>query len=102
MSEFVTVGDAEDVPSGEMRPFRAGDHEVAVANVDGTFYAFGDICTHARCHISEGDLEDTTAMCPCHGSEFDVRTGEVLTPPALEPVPTYEVSVEDGELRIGL
>ena len=54
--------------------------QVAIANVDGVFYAFGDNCTHAQCSLAEGDLEGTSVFCPCHGSVFDVTTGAVLAP----------------------
>ena len=50
--------------------------------------------------IAEGELEETTIVCPCHGSEFDVRTGEVVNPPARDPVGSYPVTVEDGQIRI--
>jgi 3-phenylpropionate/trans-cinnamate dioxygenase ferredoxin subunit len=71
-----------------------------VANVDGAFYAFGDTCTHRACSLAGGDLEETTVVCPCHGSEFDVRSGAVLRGPAREPVGTYEARVEDGRLEV--
>jgi nitrite reductase/ring-hydroxylating ferredoxin subunit len=101
MADEVTVGRAEDVPDGEMRVFQVGGDDVAVANVDGTFYAFGDTCSHQFCSLSEGDLEETTVECPCHGSQFDVTTGEVLHLPATQPIPSFDVAVENGEIRIG-
>jgi nitrite reductase/ring-hydroxylating ferredoxin subunit len=101
MADEVTVGRVEDVPEGEMRAFQVGGDDVTVANVGGSLYAFGDTCTHAGCSLAEGDLEETSVTCVCHGSEFDVATGEVLGPPATESVPTFEVAVEDGEIRIG-
>lgn len=100
MAEFVTVGRLEEVPDGEMRLFQVGGEDVAVANIDGELFAFGDVCTHRNCSLSEGDLEETSVVCPCHGSVFDVHTGEVLNPPATEPVPVFEVTVEDGMVRI--
>lgn len=101
MAEPVTLGRADEVPEGEMRSFQVGE-DVAVANVGGSYYAFGDVCTHAHCSLADGDLEGTTVICACHGSEFDVRTGEVLGGPAPEPVPSWPVSVEDGELKVEL
>ena len=102
MAEPMSVGPASEVPEGEMRSFQLGGEDVAVANVGGTLHAFGDTCTHKQCSLSDGDLEGTTVTCPCHGSQFDVTTGEVLNPPATEPVDSYGVDVSNGELRISV
>ena len=98
--EFTTVTKAGDIPSGELAAFNVEDTEVAIANVDGTFYAFDDTCTHKRCSLARGDLEGTTVVCPCHGSVFDVTTGAVLAPPAVEPVGSYRVRVEGDALQV--
>jgi nitrite reductase/ring-hydroxylating ferredoxin subunit len=102
MAEFITVGRADDVPEGEMRQFQVGGDDVAVANVEGEFHAFSDVCTHAQCSLAEGDLEGTTVTCMCHGSQFDVTTGDVLNGPATEPVQPFEVTVEGDDLKIGM
>jgi nitrite reductase/ring-hydroxylating ferredoxin subunit len=91
-----------DVPPGEMRSFQVEGEDVAIANLDGDFVAFGDVCTHQQCSLAEGDLDDTTVICPCHGSEFDVRTGEVLGGPATENEPTFDVLVENDEVKVAL
>ncbi len=83
-----------------MQAFKVLDTKIAVANVSGAFYAFGDTCTHLQCSLAEGDLEETTVTCRCHGSTFDVTSGEVLQGPAQEPVETYQTRVEDGSLKI--
>jgi 3-phenylpropionate/trans-cinnamate dioxygenase ferredoxin component len=100
MAEFVAVGRADGLSDGDMRAFDVQDTTIAVANVGGTFYAFGDTCTHMKCSLAEGDLEETTVTCLCHGSEFDVTSGEVLTPPAREPVASYETRVGGENLEI--
>jgi 3-phenylpropionate/trans-cinnamate dioxygenase ferredoxin subunit len=100
MAEFVAVGRADDLREGDMRAFDVQDTKIAVANVGGTFYAFGDTCTHARCSLSEGDLEETTVTCLCHGSEFDVTSGQVLAPPAREPAASYETRVVGENIEI--
>jgi nitrite reductase/ring-hydroxylating ferredoxin subunit len=102
MSELITVGGKEDVPEGEMRQYQVGGEDVAVANVAGELHAFGDVCTHRQCSLAEGDLDGTTVTCACHGSEFDVTTGDVLGGPAVEPVQTFQVTVEGDDLKIGL
>jgi 3-phenylpropionate/trans-cinnamate dioxygenase ferredoxin component len=102
MPGFVAVCRVDDVAPGEMRSFNLEGEDIAVANLEGEFVAFGDVCTHQQCSLAEGDLNDTTVICPCHGSEFDVRTGEVLAGPATEPEPSFEVAVEDGEVKVAL
>src|SRR5918997_7117290 len=98
MTEFEAVSRVDDLREGEMRVFDVGGNKIAVANVAGTFYAFGDTCTHMQCSLAGGDLEETTVICPCHGSEFDVTSGEVLRGPAREPVGSYEARVEGSNL----
>jgi nitrite reductase/ring-hydroxylating ferredoxin subunit len=83
-----------------MQAFKFLDTKIAVANVGGTFYAFDDTCTHLQCSLAEGDLQETTVTCTCHGSEFDVTSGAVLQGPAQEPVGTYETRMEGSCLKI--
>ena len=98
---FMAVSRADDLKKGEMQAFKVLDTKIAVANVAGTFYAFGDTCTHLRCSLSEGDLQGTTVICGCHGSLFDITSGAVLQGPAQESLETYETRVENGSLKIG-
>ncbi len=101
MAEFVAVSRAGDLVKGEMRAFDVRGTRIAVANVGGAFHAFDDTCTHMACSLAEGDLEETTVICPCHGAEFDVRSGAVLQGPARKPLATYETRVEGGNLEGG-
>ena len=100
MAEFVSISRLEDLGEGDIRAFDVRGTKIAVANVDGTFYAFDDTCTHMGCSLAGGDLEETTVICPCHGSEFDVTSGAVLQGPAREPVETYETRVEGSSLEV--
>ena len=102
MAESTSVGKADEVPEGDMRSYQVGGQDVAVARVDGKLYAFGNVCTHQQCELADGDLDGNRVTCPCHGSQFDVATGDVLNGPATLPVDSYEVSEENGELRIGI
>lgn len=70
----LTLGSTSAVPQSGLTKFDAGGYEIAVANVEGTFYALSDICTHRGCSLSEGELDGTTLECICHGSRFDVST----------------------------
>ncbi len=100
MAEFEVVARADDLKEGDMQAFDVRGTKIAVANVAGTFYAFGDTCTHLACSLAEGDLEETTVTCPCHGSEFDIVSGEVLRGPARVPVGSFEVRAEGGNLEV--
>ena len=64
--------------------------------------AFQDTCTHEECSLADGELEGNVVVCPCHASEFDLRTGDVLSPPALDPLPIFEVRTEAGGLQVRL
>jgi 3-phenylpropionate/trans-cinnamate dioxygenase ferredoxin component len=104
MADFIEVARVHDVPPGTATVARIGDIEVAVVNVDGTFYAIDNECTHRGGSLGDGEINtdwsDGAIQCPLHGSVFDVRTGEVLNPPAVTPVQTYSVEVADDGVRV--
>lgn len=75
---------------------------LAIANVDGDFYAFQDQCTHEDCSLSTGFLEGHHVVCDCHGGEFDVRTGAPVGGPVLRPLAVYAVSASVEGIRIGV
>jgi 3-phenylpropionate/trans-cinnamate dioxygenase ferredoxin component len=79
---------------------RIEDPAIAVFNVAGTFYAISDICTHAEASLSEGTVDGETVECPLHGACFDLRTGEALTPPAVEPVQTFPVVTQGDTIYV--
>jgi cytochrome P450/nitrite reductase/ring-hydroxylating ferredoxin subunit len=96
------VGPAEDAPTGHLRRIDVNGVAVCLGRTSGGWVAFQDTCTHEECSLSEGELEDDVIVCPCHASEFDLRTGDVLCPPALEPLPIYEARVADDRLEVRL
>jgi 3-phenylpropionate/trans-cinnamate dioxygenase ferredoxin subunit len=100
MGDFVDVGSVSEVGEGDLASFEVDGRYVAVACVGGSYHAFDDTCTHRGCSLSEGELDGTSVICPCHVGEFDVRTGEVLDGPPPEPVATYAVRANDGRLEI--
>jgi nitrite reductase/ring-hydroxylating ferredoxin subunit len=98
---FVTILKTSQVPVGSVTAADVRGTRIAVANVGGTYYAFDDTCTHEQCSLTEeGELAGTTITCTCHGSEFDVRTGKVLAPPALLPVKVYRTRIEGDTLQV--
>ena len=101
MSDFVRVASASEIPSGRLKLVDVQGERVAVANVDGSFYAFADECTHDGGPLSEGDLEGEIVTCPWHFSRFNVRTGEIVESPAEETVEVFEVKVEGDDVYVG-
>ena len=99
---FVPAIKIADIPANGMVVVDVQGVRIAIATVDGAYYAFDDECTHEQCSLAEGDLAGTTVTCMCHGAEFDVRTGAVLAPPALVPVKVYRTRVEGDALQIEL
>ena len=91
-----------DIPPGSCKTGWVGDKEVAIFNVDGTLYATQAHCTHASGPLCEGALWGEIVTCPWHGSEFNVRTGEVTLDPAERPLVTYPVTVRDGMVVVQL
>lgn len=102
MAEFVTVGKTDEVAEGAAKSFSVKGDEIAVSRSGGTLYAFGDVCTHRGCNLSMGEIDGNTITCECHGSVFDMGTGAALEGPATEPVATFEVRDEGGELQVGV
>lgn len=75
---------------------------VCLARVNGEVFAVSDICSHAEFSMSEGDVDsDYIIECALHGARYDLRTGDVVGPPAESGLPTYEVKVEDGGIWVG-
>ena len=100
MSEWVTVAKAGDLSDDQMVGVSVDGVEILLANVRGEYRAIGAVCTHEGGPLPEGDLFQGIVTCPWHASEFDVSTGEVVTPPATEPQPVYEVQVEGDEIQV--
>jgi nitrite reductase/ring-hydroxylating ferredoxin subunit len=94
------VAQVGDVPDGELTTVEAGGRTIVLVNVGGDLYAIDDECTHQGCSLSDGTLDDAELECICHGSIFDVKTGEVVQGPAEEAAPTYPVHVEGGSVSV--
>jgi len=89
-----------EVQSGQMKAVDLYGVAVAIAHVDGAFYAFSDTCPHAACSLSKGVVAGKVVTCSSDGSQFDLTNGQVLTGPAATRVRTYRVQLEGEELRI--
>lgn len=100
MPSWVTVAKVDQVPAGQCWLAIVGDQRIAIYNVDGEFYATDDTCTHDEASLCEGTLDGDVIECPLHGARFNVRTGAVISMPAVVPLETYPLKVEGDEIKI--
>ena len=96
----MTVASAGEIPPERVSVYAIGDHDVAVCNVGGEFYAIDDLCTHDGGSLDQGELEGDQIECPRHGARFDVRTGAAVQLPAFQPVETHAVRVDGGAIQV--
>jgi ferredoxin-NADP reductase/nitrite reductase/ring-hydroxylating ferredoxin subunit len=98
--DFVKVAETKDIQSSQMKEVEVNGEKICIVNVEGKYYAIGNICTHEGGPLADGTLEGYEVECPWHNSKFDVRTGEVTSPPASEPEPAYEIKVDGNNILI--
>jgi 3-phenylpropionate/trans-cinnamate dioxygenase ferredoxin component len=100
----IDVCPVEELPPGEVKIVHAGLLSVGVYNLGGEIFALEDRCSHDDGPLCEGDfdVEEGYAVCPRHGAQIDIRTGEALSLPAVLPVDTFPVRVEDGIIKLEL
>ncbi len=102
MANFVTIAREGEVKKGKVKTFNVNGQRIALCNVEGTFFATQDLCTHDGGPLGEGELWDHEIECPRHGGRFDVRTGAVTALPPMFPIKTYPVRVEGDEIQVAL
>ena len=101
----IVVCKLADLPAGEMRLVEADGRKIGVFHTaDGGLYAIEDRCSHDDGPLAEGEFDPAacTVECPRHGSLFDITTGKPRTLPAYRPVDTFEVLVDDDEVKLEL
>jgi nitrite reductase/ring-hydroxylating ferredoxin subunit len=100
MSEKVELCSADEVAVGTALKVETNGLTLAVFNVDGEYYVTDDLCTHGPGSLSEGYIECDVVECNFHNGQFNIRTGEVVSPPCMIPIKTYPTKVENGKVVI--
>ena len=103
VAESITVCRVDELPEGAMRLVEAEGRKIGVFRCDGgELYAIEDRCSHDDGPLAEGEFDAAacTVECPRHGSLFDLQSGRPRTLPAFQPVDTFEVRVDDGEVKL--
>lgn len=101
MADFVKAIAATEIPPGMKKTVTVAGKKLAIANVDGEFFVIDDTCSHEECSLgTEGFLDGNVIICGCHGSQFDMTNGKVLSLPAPTDVASYDTKVENGEVYV--
>lgn len=100
MAEFFRVADAGEIAPGQAKCVEVAGKKIALFNVEGTFYAMDNTCTHRGGPLAEGELNGDEVTCPWHGAIFNVRTGKALGPPAPRGVAHYDVRVDGSDVEV--
>ncbi|MEE9250054.1 MAG: non-heme iron oxygenase ferredoxin subunit [Alphaproteobacteria bacterium] len=99
-TESHLVAKTDEIPEDEVKQVTIGELTLAIYNVDGTFYATNDTCTHAFASLSDGYVEDGVIECPLHAARYEIATGKVVDLPATEDLNSYAVRVEGEDIYV--
>ena len=91
---------ADEVAAGAALKVEAAGLTFAVFNIDGAFFATDDACTHGPGSLSEGFVDGDVVECNFHNGQFNIKTGEVVSPPCMIPIKTYPTVVEAGKVVV--
>lgn len=100
--EYIEIAPVSELSNGGRLFVELGDKPMVIFNIAGQFFAIGDVCTHDDGPLGDGLLEGDHIVCPRHGAEFDVRTGQAVQMPAVVDIPAYPVRVVDGKIYVGI
>ncbi len=96
----MSVAPVAEFKEGDVKIVDADGVMMAVFNLDGDYIAIEDVCPHDGSEIGSGCVKKGVLECPHHGATFDLRSGDVLTPPAYEPLEMMQVRVENGVVEV--
>ena len=101
MSKRLKVGRVDEMANGRLSyDYEEEEEGILIVKVGDEFFAVADECTHEELPLDQGLVHDCELECPYHHARFDLRTGEALTMPAVVPLKTYPVTVENGDIYI--
>jgi 3-phenylpropionate/trans-cinnamate dioxygenase ferredoxin component len=100
VTDFVKVAKTDELGPGQSKLVDVKGKRIALFNIDGEFFAIDDMCTHEEASLAEGEISGYEVTCPLHGAKFDIRSGEVLGPPAYDDVASYPVRISGSDIEV--
>ncbi len=102
MGNIVEAAGIDELKPGQSKLIEVDDREIALFNSNGEYFAIDSECTHVGGPLCEGEIEDGKIICPWHGAEFDLKSGQAIASPAEEDVRTYKVHIDRDSIKIEL
>jgi 3-phenylpropionate/trans-cinnamate dioxygenase ferredoxin subunit len=100
MSEWIDVGSADAITETDTLSTEVDGYAIVIARSGPSLFAVEDRCTHDGESLAGAEIEKCEIICPRHGARFDLRTGDALTPPAYEPIRTFNVREQNGRILV--
>lgn len=100
MPRFVKALDLSKLAPETMAGVEVEGKQILLSNLGGEVYAVDGVCTHEESMLSQGFMIEDRVVCQLHLSQFELRTGEVDNPPAVEPLKVYNVKIEEGSIFV--
>ncbi len=101
MAKWVKISSISEF-KGRVMVYRGAEKPIAIFRLDDGYYAIEDRCSHEEAALSEGEIENGKVECPLHGALFDIKTGKNLALPAVLPVKSYRVKIENGDIFLAI
>jgi nitrite reductase/ring-hydroxylating ferredoxin subunit len=99
-AEYTKVGTVSDFPAGSFRKVDVSGVSILVVNVDGKLYAMSNSCTHRGAPLNDGELDHDVVICPWHGGQFNIVTGQVISPPPMKGLSVFDVQVRGADVLL--
>jgi len=102
MAEWIDVAPLGELAPGSRKIIKTPYCEIAVFNLDGSFFAIEDVCSHDGGELASGACDGDQIICPRHGARFCIRDGRALTPPAYEDIDTFPVRLQGDMVQVDI
>jgi len=98
--EYIQVSDTTDIESESSVSIEVNGIDILICNTEEGFFAVQDLCTHALTPLCGGHIQGILISCPLHGAVFNLKTGEVMSPPAFEELKTFQLKIEGTSISV--
>ena len=98
--EYIHVSDTPDIELNHSVSVNVNGKNILICNTEEGFFAVQDMCTHALIPLCGGLIQGTLISCPLHGAVFNLKTGEVMAPPAFEDLDTFMLKIEGTSISV--